>query len=426
MRHMLIGSLVVGLAACGTNPPASPPAATQISSIQLTPTTASVPVGDQVQFSAVARDQNGIALNPQPALTWKSSDPGKASVNTTGLTLGLAAGQTQITAAASGVTSNAVTLDVTAGAAAGNYTVTVVDSGNITLAYGINNSGAVFYQNALGKPSLYKAGTKQELPALPRGYEPVYKMTPFCIDSHDNVMIIADNNLSGSSLKYSLFSYTKASHSYSELELSAFMTLGGCNDAQQVTFTTGSGTPSRTYLWTSGQPSAAEVSVPSSETSNRVGYKSTDLNNAGVALFYSGIVKGGVFTKIVNPLGSGLVNARSITEAGVVYGDLSRTTTFTWKEGDATATVLGRPPASYTGHGLDVIAGNSQGQMVLTAVDSNFKQTFWVYRNGAFELIPAPGYQLSSVVGLNDAGWILAEGHASADLTKRLVLLLKP
>lgn len=48
------------------------------------------------------------------ATTWNSSDTSKATVSSTGLVTGVAAGTTNITATVDGVTSPALTLTITA------------------------------------------------------------------------------------------------------------------------------------------------------------------------------------------------------------------------------------------------------------------------------------------------------------------------
>lgn len=85
-----------------------------LTSISLTPATSSVVVGATQQFTAVAKDQNGVALSPQPTITYTSSDTSKATVSSTGgLATGVAVGSVVVTASSGSVSSTA-TLTVTA------------------------------------------------------------------------------------------------------------------------------------------------------------------------------------------------------------------------------------------------------------------------------------------------------------------------
>src|SRR3989339_617855 len=84
-----------------------------LTSIVLSPASASLLVGASAQFSASARDQFGAALSPQPAFTWLSSDTGKATVSASGLVTGVAAGSAIVTAS-SGSVSKTANITVTA------------------------------------------------------------------------------------------------------------------------------------------------------------------------------------------------------------------------------------------------------------------------------------------------------------------------
>ncbi|MFA6257886.1 MAG: immunoglobulin-like domain-containing protein [Candidatus Paceibacterota bacterium] len=85
-----------------------------LTSISVTPTTASIVVAGTSQLSASALDQNSVALATQPAMTWNSSDTAVATVSATGLVTAVAAGTTNITATSDAVTSNASIVTVTA------------------------------------------------------------------------------------------------------------------------------------------------------------------------------------------------------------------------------------------------------------------------------------------------------------------------
>ena len=83
-----------------------------VTTIVVSPTSASVQAGQTRQFTAEAFDQNGAPMTGV-TFAWSSSDPTKATINGSGLVTAVAAGTTQITAAASGVTSTPRTVTVT-------------------------------------------------------------------------------------------------------------------------------------------------------------------------------------------------------------------------------------------------------------------------------------------------------------------------
>lgn len=95
-----------------TAPPPPPPPPT-VTTINLISASTSINVGGTQQFSALAADQNGLAMSGI-SFTWTSSDPTVATVDANGLASGVAAGTVQISASAQSVNSNAVSLTVTA------------------------------------------------------------------------------------------------------------------------------------------------------------------------------------------------------------------------------------------------------------------------------------------------------------------------
>src|SRR5262245_8988899 len=127
------------LAACGgetvspgnTPPPPPPPAA--ISVIELTPPTASVDVGKTTPLVATPRDAAGLALTGR-TLSWMSSSPAVATVETNGVVHGVAAGTAFITVSAEGKTA-AAAITVTPLAGAPVATVTVAPALDTIEAY---------------------------------------------------------------------------------------------------------------------------------------------------------------------------------------------------------------------------------------------------------------------------------------------------
>lgn len=114
----LVTALVLVLCGCGT---------ALVDSIQLSPATPSVAAGQTVQFTAVGSYGHGIASpsttqNVTSLVTWSSSSPAVASISSSGLATGVAAGTATITANMNGFTgmvSASATMTVTSGTSGG-------------------------------------------------------------------------------------------------------------------------------------------------------------------------------------------------------------------------------------------------------------------------------------------------------------------
>lgn len=82
-----------------------------ISSIAISPTTATIKVGASQQFTATATDVNG---NTVPAsFNWQNSSAAVATISTSGLLTGVSPGTVMITASAGSITSPVATVTVT-------------------------------------------------------------------------------------------------------------------------------------------------------------------------------------------------------------------------------------------------------------------------------------------------------------------------
>lgn len=120
-RHSLNAVLLTAvLSACTTGGPA--PSAT-IKTIELSAASASLAVGQTTTLTAVARSAQGEIV-PGTDFAWKSSSATVASV-AGGVVKGLTAGDTQITASANGVTSNAANVTVTNAQPSGSFDLTL-------------------------------------------------------------------------------------------------------------------------------------------------------------------------------------------------------------------------------------------------------------------------------------------------------------
>src|SRR5437763_1492493 len=107
LRLIALAALAVaaGVVACErATTPIEPPAA--VASVDLTPPSATVQVGQTVQLTAIPRDANGAALSGR-VVTWSSSNTSVASVSPTGLVTGVVAGSATITATSEGKSGTA-------------------------------------------------------------------------------------------------------------------------------------------------------------------------------------------------------------------------------------------------------------------------------------------------------------------------------
>lgn len=103
---VLTGALI--LAACT---PAAPKP--EVASIVLTPDAPKIIVGSTQPFTAVAKDKDGKTISGV-SFTYTSSDTSKATINGSGVAIGMGVGTSKITAKAGSKTSNEVTLTVEA------------------------------------------------------------------------------------------------------------------------------------------------------------------------------------------------------------------------------------------------------------------------------------------------------------------------
>src|SRR3972149_6939660 len=82
-----------------------------LTTITVSPVSTSVNVNSTTQLTATCKDQNGNTMTC-PTLTWTSSDPSKATVNSSGLVTGVLSGLTNVTARSGSITSNSSTVTV--------------------------------------------------------------------------------------------------------------------------------------------------------------------------------------------------------------------------------------------------------------------------------------------------------------------------
>src|SRR5208283_307307 len=83
-----------------------------IESLSLAPNNINLCVGSVIQFEATGSQSNGTIGNVNGQVTWSSSNPSFATVNSTGIVTAVGPGNVTITASASGNISSSVALQV--------------------------------------------------------------------------------------------------------------------------------------------------------------------------------------------------------------------------------------------------------------------------------------------------------------------------
>ena len=102
MKRSILLATLLAVAACNDSPgePNGPPAAV----VAITAPQTIIVVGSTVTLSATVFDQDGSKINNAP-VTWRSLDPGVATVSASGIVTGVATGQATIEAESSGRTA---------------------------------------------------------------------------------------------------------------------------------------------------------------------------------------------------------------------------------------------------------------------------------------------------------------------------------
>lgn len=113
LRYLLLLGGVAMAASCGgggdvTGPPdpPPPPPPPAVGSVELTPSTFNLAVGQTSQLTAAVRAANGSALTDR-TVTWTSGDAAIATVGESGLVTAMAPGEVQVTATSEGKTGSA-------------------------------------------------------------------------------------------------------------------------------------------------------------------------------------------------------------------------------------------------------------------------------------------------------------------------------
>jgi acetyl esterase/lipase len=139
-----------------------------VATVELTPASTSVPLGNVVAFTAVAKDADGNVL-PGRIITYRTSDPRKAVICADGLATGSGEGVVTITAESEGVSDIATltvtpavvaTVEVTPGSASIGVNGTVQLTPTVKDAYGIVLTGRAvsWSSNATGVATVSPSG----------------------------------------------------------------------------------------------------------------------------------------------------------------------------------------------------------------------------------------------------------------------------
>lgn len=149
-----IGTAIISVAAsCCTGDQVQVSVTQQISSITVSPASASVAVGGTRQFEATARDANGNAI-PNVVFSWTSSNNSVATVNGSGTASGVAQGSAQIRASAGGQMGQgalSVTTPTTGSPRFPNEPAGYVAIQDISWAQGSRWGWHSYYQGAYGE-----------------------------------------------------------------------------------------------------------------------------------------------------------------------------------------------------------------------------------------------------------------------------------
>jgi plastocyanin len=169
MRRNIVAAafplLVTLLAACGGGGGDSSVTPTPtVATVAVTGPSTSLAVGSTLQLAAVPKDANGTAIGGLSA-TWSTSDQSRATVSSSGLVSGAAAGPVTISATVSGVAgslpltvtqpvvSATATVDATPALVFDPAQVDITHGGTVTWRFGTVTHNVTFNGTAAGTPA---------------------------------------------------------------------------------------------------------------------------------------------------------------------------------------------------------------------------------------------------------------------------------
>ncbi len=154
------------------------PASQTLTSITVSPASASVAAGGTQQFTATGYDQNGSLMSPQPTFTWSVS--GGGSISSSGLfTAGSTAGTFTVTASSGGVSGTA------------SVTVTAPDfslSASPT-SQSVKRGGSVIYTVSVGSLSGFNGSVSLSVSGLPSGVTATFSASPVSAGSSTTMTV---------------------------------------------------------------------------------------------------------------------------------------------------------------------------------------------------------------------------------------------
>ncbi len=103
--RILLTAILIFLGGCGGNS-GSIPVSPQLVSIAITPAYSNIVVGSTLQMTATGTYSDGSTANLTSAVTWTPDTPLIATINSTGLATGVAAGWSQFTATLGSITAS--------------------------------------------------------------------------------------------------------------------------------------------------------------------------------------------------------------------------------------------------------------------------------------------------------------------------------
>ena len=118
-----------------------------ITAISVTPPSVSVVAGQIQQLLAIATYSDGTSSDVSDSVTWTSDDLSTATVTPTGFMSGVNVGQTTITATKDGVTSNTVSVEISACTLTSTFCIDLFDTGNGKL---FTNSPSTLFLSSIG------------------------------------------------------------------------------------------------------------------------------------------------------------------------------------------------------------------------------------------------------------------------------------
>jgi hypothetical protein len=452
--------LTVNITGFGTyavlvNSTSNPPANNTVSSIVLSCAATSLNVAATTTCQASARNSAGVAVAPQPAFTFTSSDTGKATVSGGGVVTGVAAGSSNITAVSSGVTSNAVAVVVNAVNPGGAQTIIAQSTSTATpyssstpTANAISPNGLVFYREfadavvggaytASSRGWLWDNGTATQLPPLPSPYTSFNASTAFVNNSGNIVFqaVGATQNDSATLL------YTRSTGTYTIVPVPAD---SRDNVVALNTSSTVYGRVNRSsnlggnyfYRWNPGDAALTTLTgIPAMQAINDNWI--LDANDSGAVLLRNGVLNAdGTFSAGLPSAfacqwgGCDLTNTGRVTGRGMVGGVEGAVV---WQVGGS-ATLGAAFPNVYANPQWSLVRANNNGDAVFVAFNASNSQQFsyWLYRNsGAFaQLTLSDGWNFvnGGVLGISDTGAVLVQASkpASFGSFQYAVIVLRP